>query len=108
MSRRRSPSEERAARAGDEPSATLGPVRTCVGCRARAERSALVRIVAGAEGLVLDERAVLPGRGAWLHPSRDCWERAISRRALGRALRTAADPASNTLREQAERLMDNS
>ncbi len=38
--------------------------------------------------VVADESATLPGRGAWVHPTRDCVQSAIDRRAFGRALRT--------------------
>ncbi|WP_183319236.1 YlxR family protein [Flexivirga oryzae] len=71
-------------------------LRTCVGCRARDERSALLRVVALAgndaahddvAGLVPDERGRLPGRGAWLHPRPDCLDLADQRRAFPRALR---------------------
>lgn len=65
----------------------MDSVRTCVGCRARAPRSSLVRFVAQDLVLILDETATLPGRGAWLHPSLDCFRTAIQRRAFGRALR---------------------
>ncbi|WP_045258846.1 YlxR family protein [Microbacterium hydrocarbonoxydans] len=68
----------------------MEPVRTCVGCRARAPRSALIRVVSQFDSLVIDERAVLPGRGAWLHPTRECMEAALRRRAFGRALRVSA------------------
>jgi uncharacterized protein len=34
-----------------------------------------------------DERRRLPGRGAWLHPSPDCLDLAVRRRAFARALR---------------------
>jgi predicted RNA-binding protein YlxR (DUF448 family) len=37
--------------------------------------------------LVVDETATLPGRGAWLHPSPECFHKAVTRRAFGRALR---------------------
>jgi predicted RNA-binding protein YlxR (DUF448 family) len=40
--------------------------------------------------LVIDEHAVLPGRGAWLHPTRECMEAALRRRAFVRALRVSA------------------
>jgi len=39
--------------------------------------------------LVFDERAVLPGRGAWLHPSQECLDAALRRRAFARALRVS-------------------
>ncbi|MEU4360561.1 YlxR family protein [Promicromonospora sp. NPDC023987] len=75
----------------------MGPVRTCVGCRGRDQRSALLRLVlddsmhddavAGARHIVIDVRACLPGRGAWVHPEPRCLELAERRRAVPRALR---------------------
>ena len=69
-------------------------VRTCVGCRRRDDRSALLRVVAVASGagdslvLIPDPHHRLPGRGAWLHPVTACLDRAVRRRAFTRALRT--------------------
>ena len=64
----------------------MEPVRTCVGCRQRAPRSSLLRVVAEGDRLVADATASLPGRGAWLHPTVDCLEKSIVRRAFRRAL----------------------
>jgi predicted RNA-binding protein YlxR (DUF448 family) len=52
----------------------------------------------GAVRLTPDLRRCLPGRGAWLHPTGDCLEQALRRRAFGRALRVSAapDPAAVT------------
>jgi predicted RNA-binding protein YlxR (DUF448 family) len=71
---------------------TPGPVRTCVGCRGRATASELLRVVAGsdAEGspaLVPDPDRRAPGRGAHVHPSTECWQLAVRRKAFPRALR---------------------
>ncbi|MCI2240262.1 YlxR family protein [Paenibacillus sp. TRM 82003] len=70
-------------------SADVEHARTCVGCRRRGSRSELLRVVASAEGdeVLVDERRRLPGRGAWLHHSTACLDRAEKRRALPRALR---------------------
>jgi Predicted nucleic-acid-binding protein implicated in transcription termination len=65
----------------------MEPVRTCIGCRSRAPRSSLLRVVARESQLVVDHSATLPGRGAWLHPTIDCYTKATQRRAFGRALR---------------------
>jgi len=40
--------------------------------------------------LVADEKAVLPGRGAWVHDTDACVETALRRRAFGRALRVSS------------------
>ncbi|MFT4260510.1 YlxR family protein [Microbacterium sp.] len=71
----------------------MEPVRTCVGCRTRAPRASLLRVVSQDGILIIDERAVLPGRGAWLHPTQTCMDAALRRRAFARALRvdTAVD-----------------
>ncbi|GGH46633.1 hypothetical protein GCM10010921_22860 [Microbacterium album] len=78
----------------------MEPVRTCVGCRTRAPRSALIRVVAQDLRLVVDERGSLPGRGAWLHPDRECAENALRRRAFGRALRVSGPLDTQTLEKR--------
>ncbi|MDD7929196.1 YlxR family protein [Microbacterium thalli] len=65
----------------------MDPVRTCVGCRARASRSSLLRVVARDGVLIADPAASLPGRGAWVHDTTECVDAALRRRAFGRALR---------------------
>jgi predicted RNA-binding protein YlxR (DUF448 family) len=69
-----------------------GTVRTCVGCRRRAAKSELLRVVAGDRGsgpeVVPDPERRAPGRGAHLHPTTDCLELALRRRAFPRALKT--------------------
>ena len=68
-------------------SARAVPVRTCVGCRARVDRSELVRVVVDSGSCIPDPAARLPGRGAWLHPDPACLDLAERRRAFPRALR---------------------
>ena len=67
------------------------PVRTCVGCRQRAAKADLLRVVVDDRGagreVVPDPKGRAPGRGAHLHPSLDCLQRAVRRRAFSRALR---------------------
>ena len=65
----------------------MEPVRTCLGCRQRADTSSLLRVVASGGEVVPDPSATLPGRGAWVHPTVNCVESAIKKRAFGRALR---------------------
>jgi predicted RNA-binding protein YlxR (DUF448 family) len=58
-----------------------------VGCRSRAARSDLLRIVVVEGELVPDARRRMPGRGAHLHPDLACLDLAERRRAFPRALR---------------------
>ena len=64
-----------------------GPERTCVGCRTRASRATLLRVVAVDGSLVVDPDRRLPGRGASVHPDPRCVDLADKRRAFSRALR---------------------
>ena len=75
-----------------DPGTLTGPVRTCVGCRERAAKRELVRVTAGSD--VDGHPVVLPdpdgtatGRGAHLHPTTECYELAVRRKAFSRALR---------------------
>ncbi|MFW7414000.1 YlxR family protein [Demequina sp. SO4-18] len=84
------------------PSADSGvlphvPVRTCIGCRRRASRSVLVRLVLENDRVVVDESGSKPGRGAWLHPDPDCVALALRRRQFGRALRSPSADASGVV-----------
>lgn len=78
------------------------PVRQCAACRQRAGRDDLIRLVRAPSGVVVvDLRARLPGRGAWVHPRPACLERLESRPGLlSRALR---DPVTVEALEQAVR-----
>ena len=92
----------------------MEPARTCLGCRSRDDRSALLRMVAREGQVVPDSSASLPGRGAWVHPTVSCVEAAVKRRAFDRALRSGSGLAAGTVLahvahtvEQADRTMDN-
>jgi hypothetical protein len=63
------------------------PKRTCVGCREVLPKRGLIRIVKGPEGVTVDPTGKLPGRGAYLHEKRSCWQRGL-KGALGHALKT--------------------
>ena len=81
----------------------MEPVRTCVGCRTRSLRSALLRVVSIRSVLVLDERATMPGRGAWVHETPECMDAAIRRRAFVRALRVSGPLDTQTIEQRIQR-----
>jgi predicted RNA-binding protein YlxR (DUF448 family) len=76
-------------------------VRTCVGCRVRDRKPALLRVVVVDGALAVDPAGRLPGRGAHVHPDQACVDLADKRRAFVRALRVAgpldADPVRDHL-----------
>ena len=65
----------------------MNPVRTCIGCRLRDERDLLLRVVLTGNTVVVDSTATAPGRGAWVHPTPDCVNNAVSRGGLSRSFR---------------------
>lgn len=71
------------------PDDVAAPVRTCIGCRRKAGKADLLRVVGSGTHVVPDPAAVCPGRGAYLHRSVDCLNLAERKRAFQRALRTA-------------------
>jgi len=62
-----------------------------VGCRQVIAKRSLIRVVRGPEGVGVDPTGKAPGRGAYLHDQRSCWEAAL-RGPLARALRTEISP----------------
>ena len=77
-------------------------MRTCVGCRARAEAGELLRVVLVDGDLALDLRRRAAGRGAWLHPEVSCLDKAERRRAFARALRVPGPLDTGSLRRDLE------
>ncbi|MBX3029153.1 MAG: YlxR family protein [Chloroflexi bacterium] len=76
------------------------PVRTCVACRTERPQRDLVRIVRTPAGAVtFDPTGHAPGRGAYLCADPACWQQAVRRSALQRALST---PIPAELRERLE------
>jgi predicted RNA-binding protein YlxR (DUF448 family) len=83
---------ERTSSACPDDAPLVGPVRTCVGCRERAAGRELLRVTAGSDthgqpAVVPDPNGTAPGRGAHLHPTSECYDLAVRRKAFTRALR---------------------
>ncbi len=70
----------------------MPPIRSCIACRRKASPAELLRFVADAHGVVqLDDGVQRAGRGAWVHPHRDCVAKVLKRpQAIRRALRCSA------------------
>jgi hypothetical protein len=80
----------------------MEPVRTCLGCRIRADRSELIRFVAKDGVVIPDPSKSLPGRGVWVHPTPACVEQAIKRNAFGRALRVRNELNTDLVRTEVQ------
>ncbi len=63
-----------------------------MGCHEVLPKRKMVRIVKTVDGVQMDPTGKLPGRGAYLHDRRDCWERGL-RGALAHALKTSLTEA---------------
>ncbi len=67
----------------------MGPVRRCVGCRQSDLKDNLLRVVAEAGRVEVDESATQAGRGAYVHRTPECIEESIRTKAWPRALKQA-------------------
>ena len=85
------------------------PQRTCIACRRVQAKRTLVRLVRTPEGVLVDPKGKMNGRGAYIHASRSCGTRAMgldrARPGKGRlpvetALKTSLTPADRTRLEE--------
>ena len=79
------------------------PQRMCIACRTTDAKRQLQRIVRTPEGGVeIDDTGKKNGRGAYLCRIRECWETALTRKAIDNALKITLDPDTKArLREYA-------
>ena len=63
------------------------PLRTCISCRSKKEKSELVRYVLVNNIVTQDHIGRKPGRGAYLCNSQTCFDRAVKSHAFSRAFR---------------------
>ncbi|MDO4482792.1 MAG: YlxR family protein [Bacillota bacterium] len=63
------------------------PMRRCIGCMESRPKKELIRIVSDKEGnVILDGTGKAQGRGAYLCPSKECFEAARKKKAISRNL----------------------
>ncbi len=66
------------------------PQRTCIGCRTTSAKRQFVRIVRTLDGRVeVDPTGKKAGRGAYLCRQQSCWDLALKRDQVNRALKTS-------------------
>lgn len=80
------------------------PERTCVACRSLRPKREMVRVVRTTAGpVVVDPTGKQSGRGAYLCRLSDCWQTALRRKALERALKTELSDADHAALESYQR-----
>src|SRR5437763_164916 len=78
------------------------PVRTCAGCRQERSKREMVRVVRSVDGSVaIDPTGKLNGRGTYMCPTDECWDRAIRSGSLARALKITLEPSDRARLEAA-------
>ena len=66
------------------------PMRQCVGCGEMKSKKELLRIIRTSEGeILLDATGKKNGRGAYLCPDLECFQKALKAKGLERSLKTA-------------------
>ncbi|HEY85069.1 MAG TPA: YlxR family protein [Chloroflexi bacterium] len=83
------------------------PQRTCIACREVKDKQALLRIVRTSEQrIVVDETGKAQGRGAYLCKQVACWQKALDRGIIGRALKAPlTDQDAEALRQYASEIL---
>lgn len=67
----------------------LGPIRTCIACRRKANPAELLRIGRTRDGRIA--LGIRDGRGAYVCPNTDCASKALEKDRLGRSLRAKVE-----------------
>lgn len=80
------------------------PLRQCIGCGEMKGKKEMIRILkTQAEGVVLDATGRKNGRGAYVCPNRECFQKAVKSRGLERAFKM---PISKEIYESLEKEME--
>ena len=75
---------------------TEAPERTCIGCRQRRPKAALVRLVRGTDGRVdVDDSGRAEGRGAYVCLDPGCLGKALNAGRLGHAFKRPCEPPAS-------------
>jgi predicted RNA-binding protein YlxR (DUF448 family) len=100
MSRKAAQERRERHRGGDHDVKGADPSRKCVATGKLLPKEAMVRFVAGPDGLIFpDTGNELPGRGAWVTAERKAIEKAASKGQLAKALEAKVPPGLTDLVE---------
>lgn len=66
------------------------PVRRCVGCQEMKNKKEMIRVIRTKEGeFLLDATGKKNGRGAYICPSKECFQKAVKNKGLERSFKQA-------------------
>ena len=66
------------------------PMRQCTGCQEMKNKKEMIRVLKTAEGeITLDATGKKNGRGAYICPSRECFQKAVKNKGIERSLKMA-------------------
>jgi len=69
------------------------PLRTCIVCRQKGEKSIFLRINRSADGeIVLDTTYRVDGRGCYICKNKTCIEKAIKKKVVCKAIKAPENP----------------
>lgn len=64
------------------------PMRQCIGCGEMKSKKEMIRVLkTGDEGLVIDATGRKNGRGAYICPDKECYQKAVKNKGLERSLK---------------------
>ena len=64
------------------------PVRRCVGCQEMKSKKEMIRVIRTKEGeFLLDATGKKNGRGAYICPSKECFQKAVKNKGLERSFK---------------------
>ncbi|MEY8338922.1 YlxR family protein [Lachnospiraceae bacterium 62-35] len=65
------------------------PLRQCVGCGEMKNKKEMIRVLKTAEGFILDATGRKNGRGAYICPAIECFQKAVKSKGLERSFKMA-------------------
>ena len=67
------------------------PMRQCIGCREMKSKKEMIRILKTTEDeVIIDTTGKKNGRGAYICPSRECFQKAVKNKGIERSLNMAS------------------
>lgn len=80
------------------------PQRQCIGCKEMKNKKDLIRILKTDEGIIMDGTGKKNGRGAYICPNADCFQKAVASKGLERSFKM---PIEKTVYESLAKELEN-